>query len=79
MKTKLVSIISGFALCLFLGGTALAQAKKPNILIMWGDDVGLADVRAYSFGVIGFETPNIDRVTKEGIRFPQYCGEQSCT
>ncbi len=79
MQTKLLSIISGFTLSLFLGGTAFAQAKKPNILIMWGDDIGLADVSAYSSGVMGFETPNIDRIGKEGVRFLQYYGEQSCT
>ena len=58
---------------------AFAQAKKPNILVIWGDDIGLADVSAYSSGVMGFETPNIDRIGKEGIRFLQYYGEQSCT
>ena len=58
---------------------AFAQAKKPNILVIWGDDIGLANVSAYSDGVMGFETPNIDRIGKEGIRFLQYYGEQSCT
>jgi arylsulfatase A-like enzyme len=59
--------------------SSLAQAKKPNILVMWGDDIGITDVSAYSDGLMGFETPNIDRVGKEGIRFLQYYGEQSCT
>ena len=59
--------------------TMLAQAKKPNILVIWGDDIGLADISAYSDGLMGFETPNIDRVAKEGIRLLQYYGEQSCT
>ena len=58
---------------------AQAQAKKPNILVLWGDDIGLANVSAYSSGVMGYETPNIDRIGKEGIRFLQYYGEQSCT
>ena len=58
---------------------AQAQAKKPNILVIWGDDIGLANVSAYSSGVMGYETPNIDRIGKEGIRFLQYYGEQSCT
>jgi arylsulfatase A-like enzyme len=52
---------------------------KPNILVLWADDIGIANVGAYSSGVMGFETPNIDRVTKEGIRFLQYYREQSCT
>ena len=47
--------------------TILAQAKKPNILVMWGDDIGITDVSAYSDGLMGFETPNIDRVGKEGV------------
>ena len=59
--------------------TMLAQAKKPNILVIWGDDIGLANVSVYSDGVMGYETPNIDRIGKEGIRFLQYYGEQSCT
>jgi arylsulfatase A-like enzyme len=58
---------------------AQAQAKKPNILVIWGDDIGLANVSAYSDGLMGYETPNIDRIGKEGIRFLQYYGEQSCT
>ena len=58
---------------------AFAQAKKPNILIIWGDDIGIANVSAYSDGVMGYETPNIDRIGREGIRFLQYYGEQSCT
>ena len=58
----------------------VAQAKKPNILVIWGDDIGLADVSAYSDGLMGFETPNIDRVGKEGLRAScRTDGEQSCT
>ncbi len=56
--------------------TILAQANKPNILVIWGDDIGITDVSAYSDGLMGFETPNIDRIGKEGIRFLQYYGEQ---
>ncbi len=53
--------------------------KKPNILVLWGDDVGIANISAYSGGVMGYTTPNIDRIGKEGIRFQHYYGEQSCT
>jgi arylsulfatase A-like enzyme len=56
-----------------------AAGKKPNILIIWGDDVGIANISAYSGGVMGYETPHIDRIAKEGIRFQHYYGEQSCT
>src|SRR5690349_13575635 len=59
--------------------SAHAADKKPNILVIWGDDIGLANVSAYSDGVMGYETPNIDRLAKEGLRFLHYYGEQSCT
>ncbi len=64
---------------LLIASSALAQEKKPNVLIIWGDDIGITDVSAYSDGLMGFETPNIDRIGKEGVRFLQYYGEQSCT
>lgn len=59
--------------------SAHAQNKKPNILVLYGDDIGIANISAYSDGVMGYETPNIDRLAKEGIRFLHYYGEQSCT
>ena len=52
---------------------------KPNILVLWGDDIGITNLSCYSDGLMGFETPNIDRVAKEGLRFLHYYGEQSCT
>lgn len=58
---------------------AQAQNSKPNILVIFGDDIGIANVSAYSQGVMGYETPNIDRIASEGIRFLHYYGEQSCT
>jgi arylsulfatase len=59
--------------------TAKAQQKKPNIVIIWGDDIGQTDISAYSMGLMGFRTPNIDRVAKEGMIFTDYYAEQSCT
>ena len=56
-----------------------AQAKKPNIVIIWGDDIGQSDISAYSMGLMGFKTPSIDRVAKEGVIFTDYYAEQSCT
>ncbi len=57
-----------------------AQAeKKPNIVIIWGDDVGQSNISAYTDGLMGYRTPNIDRIAKEGIKFTDYYGEQSCT
>jgi arylsulfatase len=54
-------------------------AKKPNILVIWGDDVGQSNISAYTKGMMGYQTPNIDRIAKEGIIFTDYYGEQSCT
>jgi arylsulfatase len=64
---------------LALPGVVLAQPNKPNILVIFGDDIGITNVSAYSDGLLGYETPNIDRIAREGIRFLQYYGEQSCT
>ena len=54
-------------------------AKKPNIVIIWGDDIGLSNISAYSEGLMGYRTPNIDRIAREGMKFTDYYGEQSCT
>jgi len=83
MKPKLVncSLALLAAGAVLLGATAPAQAatKKPNIVIIWGDDIGQTDISAYSMGLMGFKTPNIDRVAKEGVIFTDYYAEQSCT
>lgn len=55
------------------------QSKKPNILIIWGDDIGGFNVSAYNQGVMGYKTPNIDRLAKEGMLFTDWYGQQSCT
>jgi arylsulfatase len=60
-------------------GTLLAQTKKPNILIIWGDDIGQFNVSAYNMGMMGYKTPNIDRIAKEGALFTDWYGQQSCT
>jgi hypothetical protein len=60
--------------------SAQAQAAdKPNILVIFGDDIGLANVSAYSHGLMGYRTPNIDRIAREGMMFIDYYAEQSCT
>ena len=53
--------------------------KKPNILVIWGDDIGQSNLSAYTKGVMGYRTPNIDRIANEGLIFTDYYGEQSCT
>ncbi len=56
-----------------------SPGSKPNILVLWGDDIGIANISAYSNGLMGYETPNIDRIAKEGLKLQHYYGEQSCT
>jgi arylsulfatase len=56
-----------------------AAADKPNIVIIWGDDIGQSNISAYTKGLMGYQTPNIDRIAKEGVMFTDYYGEQSCT
>ena len=57
----------------------MAQEKKPNILIIWGDDIGQFNVSAYNMGMMGYKTPNIDRLGQEGAVFTDWYGQQSCT
>ncbi len=66
------------SLLLVCCSSALA-AERPNILVLWGDDIGISNISAYSDGLMGYRTPNIDRIAKEGIRFTDYYGDQSCT
>ena len=56
-----------------------SQAKPPNILVIFGDDIGQTNISAYSDGLVGYRTPNIDRIAKEGMRFTDYYAENSCT
>ena len=63
---------------LILPAAALAD-DKPNILVIWGDDIGQSNISAYTMGLVGYRTPNIDRVANEGMIFTDYYGEQSCT
>ena len=87
-------LLAGTALATFgtlAAGAAVQQAQaqqtpapatgggKPNILVIFGDDIGISNISAYSDGLMGYATPNIDRIAKEGIRFLHYYGEQCCT
>jgi len=58
---------------------APAANEKPNILVIWGDDIGQSNISAYTRGLVGYKTPNIDRIANEGMIFTDYYGEQSCT
>ena len=54
------------------------SGSKPNILVIWGDDIGLANISAYSRGLMSYQMPNIDRIGREGMMFMDYYAEQSC-
>ncbi|HKA79471.1 MAG TPA: sulfatase-like hydrolase/transferase, partial [Xanthobacteraceae bacterium] len=58
---------------------AQPSGQRPNILVIFGDDIGQTNISAYSFGVMGYRTPNIDRIAREGMMFTDYYAEQSCT
>jgi arylsulfatase A-like enzyme len=66
-------------LLLSISAHAADNGKQPNILIIWGDDIGAFNISAYNRGVMGYETPNIDRIANEGILFTDAYGDQSCT
>src|SRR4249920_2297705 len=74
-------LATALALPLAFGGAALAQtaAKKPNIVVIMADDVGIWNISAYHRGMMGGSTPNIDRIAKEGALFTDYYAQQSCT
>jgi arylsulfatase A-like enzyme len=75
MKLRSIALLMTLA---FAAG-AHAQQKQPNIVVFWGDDIGQSNISAYSHGVMGYRTPNIDRVAREGMMFTDYYAEQSCT
>ena len=76
--SNMVAAAFGVLLCVAMLN-AHARDNQPNIVIIWGDDIGQSDISAYSMGLMGFHTPNIDRVAKEGMIFTDYYAEQSCT
>jgi arylsulfatase len=89
-RNILLSSASLLALTATAATTAQAQAPepaaeppprsgKPNILVIFGDDIGQSNISAYTFGLLGYQTPNIDRLGKEGMKFTDYYAEQSCT
>jgi arylsulfatase len=70
------------AILALAASSAFAQEgakKKPNILVIWGDDIGWSNISAYNLGMMGYKTPNIDRIAKEGAMFTDWYGQQSCT
>ena len=70
------TFISAFLLLL---GAGLFAQEKPNILVIWGDDIGWANISKYNHGIMGYQTPNIDRIADEGAMFTDWYSQQSCT
>ncbi len=78
--TITLAALSAIALSVCCVNSAPAQQqRKPNIVVIWGDDIGWYNVSAYNQGVMGYRTPNIDRIAKEGAMFTDWYGQQSCT
>ncbi len=73
---KYILILSCIALVF---GANAQKNKKPNILVIWGDDIGWGNISAYNHGIMGYQTPNIDRIAKEGAMFTDWYAQQSCT
>jgi arylsulfatase A-like enzyme len=78
MKNKLQPLLVLFS-ALIMMACAQADDKKPNILVVWGDDIGQSNISYFTHGMMGYKTPNIDRIAEEGMAFTDYYGEQSCT
>jgi arylsulfatase len=78
-KLHLRTVVYFLVLLTLIFSAAAFAADKPNILVIWGDDIGQSNISAYTRGLVGYKTPNIDRIAKEGIIFTDYYGEQSCT
>ena len=78
MRSKTSTILALMLIGLFTAGGTLA-AGKPNIVVIWGDDIGESNISAYNFGLMGYQTPNIDRLAKEGMIFTDHYADQSCT
>ena len=72
-------LLATVVLLVALNGVAHAQSSKPNILVIWGDDIGWQNVSSYGMGTMGYTTPNIDRIGMDGIRFVDHYAQPSCT
>ena len=84
LASVVLTVIALSASVLMIAAQAQPQpptltGHRPNILVIFGDDIGQSNISAYTFGVMGYRTPNIDRVAHEGMMFTDYYAEQSCT
>src|SRR5258708_2407741 len=74
-----LSLLTAGAALLSVSSSVQAADKKPNILVIWGDDIGMQNISYNSHGLMGYQTPNIDRVGREGVAFTDYYSQNSCT
>jgi arylsulfatase A-like enzyme len=77
-SVRWLALCAGLA-CLSAAPASAAPSSKPNIVVIWGDDIGQSNVSAYTNGLMGYRTPNIDSIASQGVIFTDYYGEQSCT
>ena len=79
MKKLTIFTLTVFAMFAFGISPVAAAAKKPNILVIWGDDIGFWNISHNNRGMMGYRTPNIDRIANAGMVFTDYYAQQSCT
>jgi len=82
LPSRFFDLLTRLAMAVVISVAAVSAAiaqDKPNILVIWGDDIGQSNISAYTMGLVGYQTPNIDRIANEGMIFTDYYGEQSCT
>ncbi len=78
LRTLLAAVVV-LPLLIAVASAQTGGARKPNILVIWGDDIGQFNISAYNMGMMGYRTPNIDRIAREGALFTDWYGQQSCT
>src|SRR3977135_4683792 len=79
IRTIWLGLLRSAVTVMVTAAPASAQQQKPNILVIMGDDIGYWNISAYNRGMMGYRTPNIDRIANEGAIFTDYYGQQSCT
>ena len=78
-RTVWLGVLASLAAMVVAPASGQQQPQKPNILVIMGDDIGHWNISAYNRGMMGYRTPNIDRIASEGAIFTDYYGQQSCT
>jgi arylsulfatase len=79
LRSSRIALVAIGVATIFGSATTVGAQDRPNILVVWGDDIGQSNISFYTRGLMGYETPNIDRIAHEGMAFTDYYGEQSCT